>query len=73
VDPSRPARIEATISGVSARSARGEILTAPAVDAVNSFAAPAQVAPKPYAAEVRNGTLIVDMPAKSVVVVEVGS
>jgi alpha-L-arabinofuranosidase len=73
VDPNRGVRIEANVAGISARSARGEILTAPAVDRVNSFAAPAQVAPKPYAAEVRNGAVIVDMPAKSVVVIEVTS
>jgi alpha-N-arabinofuranosidase len=73
VDPNRPVRIEVTIGGVSVRSARGEILTAAAVDGRNSFTAPTQVAPKPYSAEVRDGTVVVDMPAKSVVVIGVGA
>ncbi len=71
VDPNRPARIVAELPGVRALSASGEVLTAAKVDAVNSFAAPAAVSPKPIAAEARGGTLMLTLPAKSVAVVEV--
>jgi alpha-N-arabinofuranosidase len=73
VDPNRSARVEANVAGVRARSARGQVLSAPTVDSANTFAAPATVAPKPYSASVRDGRVVLDLPAKSVVVVELGS
>jgi alpha-N-arabinofuranosidase len=71
LDPNRPARIEASFAGVSARSARGQILTAPRIDSVNSFAAPEVVVPKPYAATMGAKGVVLDLPAKSIVVVQV--
>src|SRR5437764_5848782 len=37
VDPEQPVEIEASILGVTAKSAAGETLTAPKVDSVNTF------------------------------------
>ena len=71
LDPNRPVAVEARLSGVSARSAAGQTLTAPRVDSVNSFEAPATVAPKPIAAQVRGATLSLTLEAKSVTVVAV--
>src|SRR5688572_10132130 len=45
VDPNRPVTITANVAGLAARAATGQTLTAPKVDSVNTFAAPATVAP----------------------------
>jgi alpha-N-arabinofuranosidase len=47
------------------------VLTAAAMDAHNTFAAPAAVTPAPFAATAGAGGLILHLPAKSVVVVAV--
>jgi alpha-N-arabinofuranosidase len=71
VDPNQPADIEASLTGISAKSAAGETLTAPKVDSVNSFDAPAAVSPKPIAAKVQNGKLSVRLEPRSVTVISV--
>jgi alpha-N-arabinofuranosidase len=40
VDPNQPADIEASLTGINAKSAAARTLTAPKVDSVNSFDAP---------------------------------
>src|SRR6185436_3386380 len=47
VDPTRPAEIAATLSGITARTPTGDTRTATAVDSVNGFDSPNTVAPKP--------------------------
>ncbi len=73
LDPNRPARIEASFKGVTARTARGQVLTAPRVDSINTFAAPNIVAPKPFTGSAGRNGVVLDLPAKSIVVVEIGS
>lgn len=73
LDPNRPARIEASFKGVTARTARGQVLTAPRVDSINTFAAPNTVAPKPFTGSAGRNGVVLDLPAKSIVVVEIGS
>ncbi len=73
VDPHRPVEIDATISGLTARSAIGTVLTAPAVDTINTFDKPNAVTPKSIQGTVRNGRLRVTLPAKSVAVLSLGS
>jgi alpha-L-arabinofuranosidase len=51
------------------KSAKGETLTAPAVNAINTFAAPNAVAPKPISASVKDGKLVLTVQPKSVTVV----
>ena len=52
-----------------AKAAKGETLTAPAVDSINTFAAPRTVVPKPIAASLQNGKLTLTLEPKSVTVV----
>jgi alpha-N-arabinofuranosidase len=74
LDPNRSVRIDAAVAGTPVRWARGEVLTAPRVDAVNTFAAPETVSPKAFSGQAAgaNGVTL-DIPAKSIVVVQVGS
>ncbi len=68
LDPDKPLTIEAGITGATARSAKGETLTAPAVDSINTFAAPGAVVPKPISATVKDGRLSITVAPKSVTV-----
>src|SRR5262249_53749735 len=71
VDPNRPVTIAASVAGLTPRSAARETLTAPRVDAVNTFDAPGTVAPKPIAAKVQGGTVTVALEPRSVTVIAV--
>jgi alpha-N-arabinofuranosidase len=71
VDPREPAIMVVSIPGVAARSASGELLTAPAVDSHNTFDRPNTVRPAPYRGSVLGGKLRFDLPSKSVAVVRV--
>lgn len=71
VDPERSATVLATIAGTHAHSAIGQVLTAPAVDSHNSFERPNAVDPAPYRGRASGGKLVLDLPPKSVAVVEV--
>ena len=71
LDPNRPVSIEATLSGLNPKSAAGQTLTAAKVDSVNTFEAPATVAPKPITATVRAGALVLSLEPKSVTVISV--
>ena len=51
LDPNQPVEIEASLTGITAKSAAGETLTAPKVDSVNTFEAPNTVVPKPVTAK----------------------
>jgi alpha-N-arabinofuranosidase len=48
IHPSQSLEIEASLTGIAAKSAVGETLTAPKVDSINTFDAPGTVAPKPF-------------------------
>jgi alpha-N-arabinofuranosidase len=71
LDPNLPVEIEASLTGVTAKSANGETLSAPQVDSVNTFDAPNTVVPKPVAAKVQGGRLTLRLEPKSVTVVSV--
>jgi alpha-N-arabinofuranosidase len=71
LDPGRPVEIEASLAGITARTAAGETLTAPKVDSVNTFEKPETVAPKPVTAKVKAGTLSLTLAPKSVTVIAV--
>lgn len=68
LDPNRAARVA---TDIAARGARGRVLTSAAMDAHNSFDAPARIAPAPFAGQVSGGRLNFLLPAKSVSVVAV--
>jgi alpha-N-arabinofuranosidase len=71
VDPNQPVEIEVSLSGITAKSAVGETLTAPKVDSVNTFGAPRTVMPKPITAKLRAGKLTLTVAPKSVTVISV--
>ena len=49
----------------------GQLLTAATMDAQNWFDAPDRVKPQPFKAEAKGGLLALNIPAKSVLVLEV--
>lgn len=69
VDPDASAHISAIVDGANVSDATGQLLTAPAVDAHNSFDHPNQVVPRQFSGEVSNGQLLFDLPPKSIAVV----
>ena len=71
VDPNRPASFAASVEGLRPSQAKGELLTASAVDAHNNFDRPDAVAPRPFAGRVAGGQLRFDLPPKSIAVVQV--
>ena len=71
VDPNQPVEIEASLPGITAKSAVGETLTAPRVDSVNTFDAPNTVVPKPASAKIQGGKLALKLEPKSVTVASV--
>jgi alpha-L-arabinofuranosidase len=68
LDPQRPARVATNLKG----DARGRMLTGAAMDAHNSFDKPQAVVPVPYAARAGAQGLVLELPPKSIVVVNVG-
>jgi alpha-L-arabinofuranosidase len=71
LDPNQAVEIEATLAGVTGKSAAGETLTGPKVDSVNTFETPNIVVPKPVAAKVQGGKFILKLEPKSVTVTSV--
>ena len=69
--PNQPIEVEASLTGITAKSAAGETLTAPKVDSVNTFDAPKTVVPKPISAKVQGGKLALTLEPKSVTVISV--
>jgi alpha-N-arabinofuranosidase len=69
VDPNRAGRIDISVEGMRARSATGQVLTAPSVDSHNTFDAADRVRPQPVSAQAHGNMLRLDLPAKSVTVV----
>jgi alpha-L-arabinofuranosidase len=71
IDPNQPLEIDATLTGITAKSLVGETLTAPKVDSINTFDAPSEILPKPISAKAQNGKLVLTVPPMSVTVVAI--
>ena len=70
LDPNRAVEISATISGGTIKSVAGEVLTASAINAMNTFDHPNIVKPAPFTSyKLEGAQLGLRIPAKSVVVV----
>lgn len=68
LDPKNAAKLDVKIAGVPLRSVSGQILTAPAMNSINTFDKPDVVKPQSFTgARVKANQLAVDLPAKSVV------
>ncbi len=71
VDPNQPATVTVKLDGLNAAQVSGRILTGATMDAHNTFDAPAQIAPQPFSgATLSGGMLSVQIPAKSVVMLD---
>ncbi|MGA2778658.1 MAG: alpha-L-arabinofuranosidase C-terminal domain-containing protein, partial [Steroidobacteraceae bacterium] len=69
LDPNRAIHVVAALAGSMAGTVSGNMLTAAAMDARNTFDAPHAVEPRAFGqAQLRGGNLSVSLPAKSVVV-----
>ena len=71
INPDRTAQISTRVAGIRPKSASGSILTAPDVNAVNSFEAPRTVFPQPFRMNGNGDMLTIDLPAKSVAVLQI--
>jgi alpha-N-arabinofuranosidase len=68
-NPNTAITVACTLAGLTAKSATGRVLTSPAMQDCNTFAAPDTVRPQPFTgAKLADGKLTVALPAKSVVV-----
>ncbi|UZK67663.1 alpha-N-arabinofuranosidase [Sphingomonas sp. M1-B02] len=71
LDPNRANTVTVSLAGVNASQVSGKVLTAPAINTLNSFDAPDTVAPVAFdGAQLNGGTLTVTLPAKSVVMLD---
>jgi alpha-N-arabinofuranosidase len=71
LDPDHATPVSAQIEGGAPGQVSGSILTAPAMDAQNTFDTPDAVRPQPFSgATIEGGKLSATLPAKSVVVLE---
>jgi alpha-N-arabinofuranosidase len=71
LDPKNAAPVVVEVSGAKAGRVRGQTLTAPRIDSVNTFDAPATVAPKPVTARTANGKVSLVVAPASVTVIAV--
>jgi alpha-N-arabinofuranosidase len=71
LDPNRPASVRVAIPGVRASGAGGTVLSAPRVNAINTFEAPGTVVPRPISGRADAGAVMLQLPAKSVVMVAI--
>jgi alpha-N-arabinofuranosidase len=71
LDPNRASTVTVSLAGLTASGVTGRVLTAPVMNALNSFDAPQTVVPVAFTgARLENGSLTVTLPAKSVVMLE---
>jgi alpha-N-arabinofuranosidase len=72
LDPGRAANVSCELRGMSATGVTGRVLTAEAINAHNTFDRPDAVAPVAFdGATLSGNTLSLELPAKSVVVLEI--
>ena len=71
LNPNQPAELTTTIWGGAIKSLTGEVLTAPAVNSMNTFDSPNTVKPAPFSRYKLEGSQVsLSIPAKSVVALE---
>ena len=72
LDPNRAAEVTLRVAGAPAGDVSGRVLTAPAVNTVNTFERPDAVSPAPFKGlRAQAGRVALSLPAKSVVVLEI--
>jgi alpha-N-arabinofuranosidase len=70
-NPRQASDVTVDLKGQAVTGATGQVLTAEAMDAHNTFEKPQAIKPAPYSAKAVNGKLTLKVPAKSVMVVSV--
>lgn len=71
-NPNKDADVAVDVPGVSIKSVKGRVLTAPAIDTHNTFQAPDTIKPAPFSANAgADGKLTIKIPSKAVIVVAV--
>jgi alpha-N-arabinofuranosidase len=71
LDPNRPAEVSTQVIGSSVRTITGEVLTAPVMNAMNTFDNPNAIKPAPFSGfRLQGSQVMLSMPPKSVVVLE---
>ena len=71
LDPDRSARIAMRIVGATTKNITGRVLTAPAMNAINTFDKPEAVKPLPFnGVKIQGDQITLSLPSKSVVVLE---
>ncbi len=70
IDPARPVNVEIVSDQGKVAAASGQTLTAPKIDSVNTFDAPATVEPKPVVTKISGGKLGLELAPASVTVVK---
>jgi len=68
LDPQKAAQVQLELAGVKAARLRGETLSAPRVDSVNTFAAPSTVKPKAVTVKVSGGKAKLELAPASITV-----
>lgn len=71
LDPQNPISLNMTIEGYEVSGAMGRVLTGDDIDSHNTFDSPATVAPAPYIAKTRGNAIRVNLPARSVSVLQI--
>ncbi|NWG13168.1 MAG: alpha-N-arabinofuranosidase [Acidobacteria bacterium] len=72
LEPNRPAKVAARITGSKAGKIAGRVLTAQAMNAINTFDGPDAVKPAPFQdARIEGDSITLALPAKSVVVLAI--
>jgi alpha-N-arabinofuranosidase len=72
VDPQMEQKVKCALTGMKASQINGEIITAATVNAYNDFGKPESVNIQPFSgAQITNGSIVVKLPAKSIVTLEV--
>ena len=71
IDPAQPLEVDLTATGLKAKSAHGETLTAPKMDSINTFDKPDVVKPVAISAKSSGGKLMLKLAPESVTVVVV--
>ena len=69
LDPAAGETVRVTLPEGRFGHASGQVLTAPNVNSVNTFAQPNTVTPKPIAGKVAGGVMTIELPAKSVAMI----
>jgi alpha-N-arabinofuranosidase len=72
LDPNRAGLVTMKIAGAASKMITGRVLTGPAMNSVNTFAQPDSVRPVPFnGIKVENEKITLNLPSKSVVVLEI--